>query len=1321
VGKVFNVMVEKNHLCTAYETLETINEEKFCYEKGKGICIPKNEITNDASENVNCAFIDNNETYYYIIKGNLYSISNYAFRKIKKSGIYIVDNEKKVFENAIERKAIAYECKIGVCNIKENLDTGYYLNMINNNIDIPIILYYNGENKTWRLTNKEGIYLFNNNGYPVGENDEVAFAYTVGSQGEVISSIKENYTKGIYINDANINENILIEFNNSWGKGNIVPTCNIVEEKISLENKLNIGDICISDGKMVLISAISDENKNEEEINYLGIFAENNEMKYKFINETGNLFEIEKKRINKLDLNGYVVLDKEKLTAFTSIEAKEADIYKCINGKCNEFSVEKLKAGERIINILSKENPLLKYIGDEQWAVENEKGYYFYNIENKFTGNNNIVSYAIEVDEFGQKNIIESSDVGYYINNASENKIIVGNSKYFWDKGSEIVSCNITTTEKGLNCKTFKDGLNSGSYCISSNAMYLLLKDIDENSEDVNCVTGTNEEPRYITSDKIETLNGINIQNKLVKVTDQSIKIVEPGIYILNENGTIVDNNGKEGEIKLNIYVCTEDECSNISSNKNYKFYGNPGYIYEMNEKGILLKVEKEGLYFFDSNGIACTDNACNVGEIVKITKSEEKEIVYEKVEIDSLEEGRYINACDNKSFATYRYGNWSIEEAGCSYNEDSNSCIAEGEKLVFESLCIVNGTIYYINEIVEDLTKCKKVNDETPLIFVIDNDILLIKESKIEYMKDEGYYAIDEIEHTGFISSEPRTTLFLKCSNRICEKVETPIANSAYKNNAVNNIVRFNENAEIDKVVTSETQCEIKEGKCSIIGDTEIASNDICIADNSLFLMKEENECVKVEKYIESYQFINNKIYKMNDDNVIQMFDGYYFINKYGRSIEFGIDYSDKNTIGYMCSVKGDCYPLDPDGIRYYKDYTTISNGKFRVVKYDKSKISKRDEEETYVESSGYEILTKVGIYKLDDGSYANCEYSNNDEILCMNINVPGSMITIDNEVFVCSNEDNNNIKCEKAINGGYYFFDHKLRECDVNLDGDKLECKEIRKEGLFLADNKNSLYECKAKEDEKADISRVIDGLIDMSENKNKTVDIEEKINIQYEKRDENDEEVIESTTTLLLEDEEEIIEETDVNCYEIDCANNYKVIRNGIELYACERKVKSEEGNDTNNEVESTPIGTDNNSIIDEEGNPEWVTKCDSGNYVKNKNNYYKCEDEKGKIEEEYIEKPNTEHTSTDKKEPLTTETTTTTTTSTSISKDSTSITSTTIDNASTSTNTNTSNTKTKTTTTPTPTATTTVAGAASARKISSPYIYIFIIFIVLFLMQ
>ena len=84
-----------------------------------------------------------------------------------------------------------------------------------------------------------------------------------------------------------------------------------------------------------------------------------------------------------------------------------------------------------------------------------------------------------------------------------------------------------------------------------------------------------------------------------------------------------------------------------------------------------------------------------------------------------------------------------------------------------------------------------------------------------------------------------------------------------------------------------------------------------------------------------------------------------------------------------------------------------------------------------------------------------------------------------------------------------------------------------------------------------------------------------------------------------------------EKEITCRPIDCQINDKIQYNTdgklVEMYQCKY-------------------------ILDYNAN-KWISLiCNSGNYVRNKNGFFQCEDEKDSISEEYVVPPNAEHTTT-----------------------------------------------------------------------------------------
>jgi len=381
-----------------------------------------------------------------------------------------------------------------------------------------------------------------------------------------------------------------------------------------------------------------------------------------------------------------------------------------------------------------------------------------------------------------------------------------------------------------------------------------------------------------------------------------------------------------------------------------------------------------------------------------------------------------------------------------------------------------------------------------------------------------------------------------------------------------------------------------------------------------------------------------------MGDEVVIQMFDGYYFMNGDNRAIGSVEDYAKSDTVGYMCSVSGECFLIQPGEVRYYKDYASIENEKFTVVMFDPERVSKRDEEG----NSGYSVIENEGIYKLDDGSYVDCAFETNGEVACTEIKNVGSRITIDNEIIQCIKNEKKEVECTQATTGGYYMVDGILKECEANEDADQLICKDVEKEGYFIAYNKEELYECvetvdeeKEEEDDgEIEISNIDISLLNgLLENvNNEPVIAEEDGSTKSNKEDEpvtNTEETPKEQQSGAVEEPkpiEEPLVPVNVTCKSVECIESNVLpvgAETGTELYVCVKVQKSEEEKDAE-VIENTGEGEEI-----EEDKFRWVAKedCESGSYLKKNNNFYKCEEEKENLDEEKIEKPNNDHTSTE----------------------------------------------------------------------------------------
>jgi cell division protein FtsN len=408
------------------------------------------------------------------------------------------------------------------------------------------------------------------------------------------------------------------------------------------------------------------------------------------------------------------------------------------------------------------------------------------------------------------------------------------------------------------------------------------------------------------------------------------------------------------------------------------------------------------------------------------------------------------------------------------------------------------------------------------------------------------------------------------------------------------------------------------------------------------------------VDRNIDNYRVVGGKLYMLADDSVIQKFDGYYFLNKMNRAISNKKEYSESGVVGYMCSNVGECFQIQPRPDRLYPDYTTKKGNKFTVLRFDPDKLSKRDEG-----SSGYESITEEGIFKMDDGSYAECEFDNNDEISCHNIENVGTYKsdvdeTGEGELINCTKNEEGEVECIQASEGGYYVVNDSLVSCIPNEDKDKLVCSDMDKEGYFISNSNGDLYKCdEIQETEKVDtasISSVFEKLdamnIMIKRSEEDTLPPDTNPVDEAENENTNSTSTTEETTPTT---EISIPTPTpkDVSCAVVKCENENEKItflteEGEKELYICKN-------------VKEVNPETDETNIEDEENEEDmrWVAQGDCTCYVM-LGEYYSCDDDKGEIEK--IDKPNKEHISTSVDYTLTTKKTTVTTTTTSTTTES-----------------------------------------------------------------
>ncbi|KAG4082923.1 scaffoldin [Neocallimastix lanati (nom. inval.)] len=1265
---VENVEVQGSKKCKAIETGELIENDELCYSSEKGLCVVKSSFSDTIVNDNNCMFGDN-ENYFYVIGNNLYMTNDKSYQKVVTKGMYVIDSENKAYDNKKEGQASAYSCDEEKCSIIDNLESQYYYNSASNNV-----LYYNSENGTWKKeVDEKKDFFFNENGYPVNGNEEVEHY------------IYEN-SKNIFISMSNPSKNILVYHEMNWDTGNYeykvneVPSCTVENGIIKSSVKMEAGDYCMDNGRIVFIKKekeLEKRQESEENVEYLYevVISDENEkvLKYTYNEVTNEIIIIGNNGVNKYNVKDYeiegnIIVNKETSIPITSTEGEDAVVYNCDKKKCSIIDGSKFTEGKRYINWFGKEK-LLRFMGNGKWKVEDEAGYYFFDESGSISVGLNVAPIiAFEVYEkdgkMVQESIINNNIIGFFLNKASNNKYMINNNSNYYSKGMELHACNVTVIEDGVLCKTTNETITyeKGDYCYHSKTkqIYLLLDDATNTAEEANCIAGTNEKPKYIESSEFGSkLNGTEVYDRLIELSEDAIRIAKPGYYIVDGNYTLTDNNNDE-DADINIFNCSDTKCEEVSILDEEKIITNDGTIYQMDEENKLQKVNNTGIYFFDSNGNVCKDEESEVSKIVEITEEGNKVL-----EEDALEEGVYINAGDKNSVGIYKDKKWSIKSVGCTYVENTGSCTNDDIELDVGSYCVVSdekeSKLYMIYEVKEDLKKCIPGNEEKPLyINNSEGDLLMVKAKSVKVVNDEGYYIYDSKTYEALVSEEVVPSKLIHCDGDKCSDDKPSIGSYLNRAPVEFNIAQY-EDIEKEMAKTLSKSCDVSGEKCTT-SEGSLVAGDVCIYSEALYLVESDSKCYKVENNNVRYQFISGKLYMLTMDSVIQEFNGYYFISKDNRAIIKKKDYSKEGVVAYLCSNKGDCYEIQPHPGRLYPDYTTKKGNNFAVVKYDPSKVSKRDGG-----SSGYEALSEEGIFLLDDGIYAECEFDNNDEISCHEIEKTGTYKSDVDEsgegtLINCTKTEEGAVECIQVTKGGYYVVENELMLCTPNEDKNQLVCSSMDKEGYFLSNSNGDLFECieKVESAETASISSVYEKLnvaiaetivIDESqagiENVTKREEPANDQNANGEPADEqnaNGEPVDDQNAEGEPNEPEPEVkpEPKDVECSVVKCEEEGELIKLVVddeegekEIYLCKSTKEDKPDEDTNAEEEEE----------EEEEELKWVAQGECESYVK-LGEYYKCEEEATDELEVVVPTPNKEHTSTvDNYTPTTTKSVTT----------------------------------------------------------------------------
>ena len=1250
---VNNVDVVLGKQCTSKEKNQIIDMEGFCYNEEKGLCVVKNVISDTSSNINNCIFTSDSIIKYYYNNGHLHRFNKQMNQRINQSGIYIINNRSKMpYDSRIESKTTAITCDKEICKLEENLNSQYYLNIASIYDEKPIILRYQSTTKEWSKTIKNGYYFFNKKGYPVSENEKATYCFIVKNNGNTIENIKNNNQKGIYVNQSNPSQEIVVINNGTWIEARAVPKCKYNDNsgEATSEITINEGDICLNEKQIVLINSSSRKNNNEYIYDAIAL-SNSDSFIYSFIKTKKETNILKYDSLIKVEVNGTIVIDDTTKLALNSTLPINASSIMCINGNC-ELKSNQLTSNKYYINEISNDFPFVQYKDNNQWKIVDTEGYYFMDENMEPVVENSTIYKVIKViknnKNYEQYELSTSKTIGFYLNKANNNKnIMIKNNGNYWMKGESVHLCDVSISKDSALCKTLNQETkyNMGDYCYSENKkqLFLLTDSATFESDMVNCVYGTSDNYRYLMPDITNNLlNGITIPKILIELTNESIALASPGYYILNENGEIINDDVINLEMndnnEINIYMCTSSECQKEYNYMNNAILSVTGKIYEYNNKSNkLIKTTKEGVYFFKEDGSACTSEDDKIVNILRVINVDENDIIIEKINENDLKEDVYVNEANPSTIAVYNGKKWNIQIVNCQYDNENGECKSYEVVLENNNYCVSNGELYAIINITDKdgtyiTNKCIPGSEERSIY--INNTLIKMKAKSVKYIKDEGYYIFDDHNNKIFMNKETENQEYplVHCQyNGDCNLQNPSIGFYINKLSSDYNIVQYHSQENIENLRIVNNTCSVKDENQTCYSENGILNEgDGCLFSNSLYFFANENQCTKVEETTISYQFINNTMYRLHNDAILQLSDGYYFVNARNKPISDPEDYSKFGTSCYICSEKGSCYLIKPGRkIKYFPDYASKQNGMYKLIKYDPNYLkSARDISDTNLgeetvennevnerKNSGYRIVDEEEIYKMDDRYYSECEINDFDEIECQNVNRIGALKTIDDEVILCDKNDKEIIECKQAKDGGYYIIDNTMYECDPNIEGNQLKCSVMKKEGYFISYNDETLYECKKNINDSIDNSNEISPTtVKINEREtNEYVETNEKVTNEYD----------ETLSTSIPN--EELIEEDglEVLCKPIECilgdVKYFKSEEDTIEMYKCKKLINS--------------------------GENKWVSpNCDSGNYIKDENGFYQCENEKENISEEYIKPPNDEHT-VYKTEEITTEISTT----------------------------------------------------------------------------
>jgi hypothetical protein len=504
VALVDNVDVAKRNQCSSYEKDHIIDKDGLCYDNKMSICVVKNSIKDSSLNENNCIFSQNEKIRYYLKNGRLYCFNNKINIHMNKSGIYVINRARSAYQSKIESEAKSYSCINDECKLEKNFASQYYLNMANTNDERPIILKYQNTTKEWSKTINDGFYFFNENGYPVSENEKAAYFYLVKDNGNTIENIKEHNEKGIYVSQSDPNQEIVMVNNGTWTEAITIPKCQyspttkVAKSYMKMEKE----DVCM-DGKNIVLLKNTINNKSKNEWKYDAVASPNlNTVIYSYMDTLKKLVIVKYDVIHHIEVNGFVVIDNITHLPLDSSLPTLATAFTCIDDKCEKMS--DAITNEFYINDISKAKPLVQYTGNNQWKVVDKEGYYFINktVENDIEHDSSYQVIKVNGKGNEQKDITKSIPIGFYYNKANTKDIVIkSNGHYLMN---EVVSSHLCTVVKSENendilCKMEKSETNDivyniGDYCyeINEDKLYLLTESTSFEKDTARCITGSN-------------------------------------------------------------------------------------------------------------------------------------------------------------------------------------------------------------------------------------------------------------------------------------------------------------------------------------------------------------------------------------------------------------------------------------------------------------------------------------------------------------------------------------------------------------------------------------------------------------------------------------------------------------------------------------------------------------------------------------------------------------------------------------------------------------------------------------------------------------